>query len=476
MPQKTVWTVLLIVLLAGCSFTQSARAPSPTTASANDTAATPKNVILLIPDGFGPASVTLARDYLRAIEGRRELAFDSLQVGAVRTAALNSRVTGSAAAGTAFATGHKTNNGIISMDTLGRPLATLLEAAEARGMATGLVATSRITHATPAVFSAHVMDRNDENEIAAQQLQHDIEVLLGGGRQHFLPEAQGGARDDGRNLLDQARDEGYRVVSDPQELEATQQTPVLGLFASGHMAYEIDREAQEEPSLAAMTAKALQLLQGDEDGFFLMVEGSRIDHAGHANDAAAHLHDILVFEEAAKVALDFAAQHEETLLVLVADHETGGMSLGRNRDGVGVYAWHPEILAAVESSHGPMIEAVLGGERRAAPAAVLRRHTGIADLTPEEGRLLEAAAAEGPEALNYALSEVIGRRALVGWTTKGHTAVDVNLYAYGPGAEQFVGNHENTYVGQTLARLLGFDLEARTEALRAGMAEAGTER
>jgi alkaline phosphatase len=169
----------------------------------------PTNVILMIPDGFGPASVTMARDYLRWRDGTQELPYDSLHVGSTRTLSSSSRITDSAAGGTALATGTKTYNGAISVDSTRRPLGTILEGAERRGLATGLVVTSRLTHATPAVFSAHVPDRDQENEIARQQLNQDIEVLLGGGRRHFLPETMAGsARNDQRNLLDAAERKG----------------------------------------------------------------------------------------------------------------------------------------------------------------------------------------------------------------------------------------------------------------------------
>lgn len=425
----------------------------------------PQNVILMIPDGFGPASVTMTRDYLRLEAGRSSLAFDSLQTGMVHTWAANSRVTDSAAGATAFSTGHKTNNGYVATDTLERPLATLLEGAEQRGMATGLVVTSRLTHATPATFAAHTSDRWRENEIAREELAHDVEVLFGGGRRHFLPQSEGGEREDGHHLLDEARQNGYTVVTDRTGFERVEETPVLGLFASSHMAYEIDRDPRQEPHLATMTSKALELLKDDPEGFFLMVEGSRIDHAGHNNDAAAHLHDSKAFEEAVRRALTFARREGETLVVVVSDHETGGLSLGRNRDGSGVYAWHPDVLSDVKASHGSMIRSIRSGRT---PAAVLREKAGIADLSEaEQERLTQAG---DWDALNAALSEIIGRRALVGWTSWGHTAVDVNVYAYGPGRDRFRGSYDNTHIGKTLADLLGLDLDALTARVRDGAA------
>lgn len=194
------WILLFLVMLLGVG--EGARAQSPR----------PKNLILMIADGCGPASITMARDYARAVLGREELTLDAIQTGAVRTASASSRVTDSAAGATAYACGVKTYNGAIAVDTAGRPLATLLEAAKARGMATGLVATSRISHATPAAFAAHVPQRAMESEIAAQMLAQRVDVLLGGGWSYFLPTAEGGRRQDGRNLLREAEAMGYQVV------------------------------------------------------------------------------------------------------------------------------------------------------------------------------------------------------------------------------------------------------------------------
>ncbi|NBC87310.1 MAG: alkaline phosphatase [Bacteroidetes bacterium] len=442
-----------------CLLTAPPALAQPAGQSTHTTTQAPENVILLIPDGFGPASATFARDYLRATSGRFELAFDSLHIGSTRTASSDSRITDSAAAGTALATGHKTYNGAISVDSTGRPVAHLVEAAEARGMTTGLVVTSRITHATPAVFSAHVRDRGEEDRIAVQQLDAGIEILMGGGLRHFLPDASGGQRTDGRNLVDEATEAGYHVVRSASALkQAPREGALLGLFADSHMAYEIDRAQTQQPRLATMTRHALDRLSGSENGFFLMVEGSRIDHAGHSNDAAAHLQDILAFEEAVTAALDYARSDGETLVLVLSDHETGGLSVGRNRDGEGIYEWHPAPLAKVTASQGAMVRSIMDGSE---PERVLATSAGIDSLRAEETERLRAATGN-PRALHAALSEIIGRRSLVGWTSLAHTAVDVSTYAYGPGWEAFIGSHENTYIAHALARLLDADLEALT--------------
>lgn len=444
------------------------------TAPSDGSAEPPTNVILMIPDGFGPASATMARDYLRWHDGVQSLALDSLQHGSVRTFAANSRITDSAAGATAYATGTKTNNGYIATDTSGRVLGTLLEAVERKDLATGLVATSRITHATPAAFSAHTPDRGQENRIAAQQITKDIEVILGGGRRHFLPETMdASARNDQRNLLDAAEQSGYQLVETANGLAQVEETPVLGLFSNSHMAYEIDREQSQQPSLSTMTETAINLLSDTRNGYFLMVEGSRIDHAGHGNDAAAHLHEILAFNDAVATALEFANRDQNTLVVVVSDHETGGLTLARNRNGEGIYAWHPEVLDNVSASTTAIADSVRALRSSDADSATVAqrisdtvsRLTGVSDISDE--RLRRLTDVKGQYALGKAVAPIVNRPALVGWTTYGHTAVDVNLYAYGPGANRFSGNRDNTYVGRTLADLLNVNLEQLTEQLRA---------
>ncbi|MEM8559275.1 MAG: alkaline phosphatase [Bacteroidota bacterium] len=444
--------------------------------------ATPRNLIVLIPDGFGPTSQTMAREYLREIEGR-ELVLDRILTGAVRTYASDSRVTDSAASATAYASGIKTYNGAVGVDTMRAPVATLLEAAEARGMATGLVATSRITHATPASFSAHVPQRGMEDEIAAQMLEQGIEVILGGGRPNFLPtdNATGfaGRRTDGRDLVAVARERGYTVALDRAGFNAFSAVPlgsddtappVLGLFADSHLAYEIDRDPEVEPSLAEMTTFALAHLSRDPDGFFLMVEGSRIDHAGHGNDPVGHLHDILAFDDAVAEALAFAEADGETLIVVMADHETGGLSLGRNLNGRGIYDWRPDLLARATRSVEGMLALVSSG---AAPDSLMETHGGIDDLTDEERTALRdgLGVLRGPGNLRDTMAALLSERALVGWTTGGHTAVAVNLHSFGPHAERFAGVMENDAIGRTLATVMGFDLDALTAELREAFAE-----
>jgi len=295
-----------------------------------------RNVILCIGDGMGVSQVALASVKATGLGGK--LHMERLPVsGLVRTHSANSRVTDSAAAGTALASGVKTRNGMIGMTPDEQGYCTLLEAVKARGMATGLVATSSITHATPASFGAHVKSRKMEDKIAEHLLANRVNVLFGGGRKFFLPKSDpGSARRDDANLIAAAKDAGYQYIETADELRSVRYPQLLGLFQLDALTTTVP-----EPSLALLTQKAIQTLKRADDdngdgksGFFLMVEGSQIDWACHANDAKGAVRQILLFDQAVEAAVDFALRDGRTLVVVTADHETGGLTLigGGNED------------------------------------------------------------------------------------------------------------------------------------------------
>jgi len=260
------------------------------------------SVIILIPDGFGASQATLTREFLRARYGIDErfnkLAFDDYHIGSLITKSANNLVTDSAAAGTAFSCGANTNNGIIGYDENIEICPTVLEGAKAKGYRTGLVTTTRITHATPAAFSSHVYDRNLESDVAVMQLGEyvlgpQVDLLWGGGRSFFTPASANGSRTDERDLVQEAKDNGWNVVLNKEEFDAygkdgkakrsrvstrenRAQLPSVGLFADSHLDYEIDRDENEQPSLAEMAIGALDALDADDEPFFLMVRSSFI--------------------------------------------------------------------------------------------------------------------------------------------------------------------------------------------------------
>jgi alkaline phosphatase len=284
---------------------------------------TPTRVILFIGDGVGAAYWTAA---LLATDA---LAVQQLPVVGLVDTRSTSYITDSAAGATAYATGVRTYNGAIGVGPDSLPRKTVLEIARERGLATGLVATSSITHATPAAFAAHVASRAEEFEIASQMARQDITVLLGGGRR-FFDRAQ---RPDGQDLLGQML-RSYTYVSSPDSLlPAAQRGParLLGLFAEQGMPKAMGRS----PSLAQMTRAALAVLTRDPDGFFLMVEGSQPDWRGHENAPLREVVDeMLDFDRAIAEAIEYQRGRPETLIVVVADHETGGLAIQADSAGM----------------------------------------------------------------------------------------------------------------------------------------------
>lgn len=409
-----------------------------------------KNVILLIGDGMGYGQLTLGRIFKGSPLTMDEFNF----IGTVSTYPndpVEKWVTDSAAAGTAIATGVKTYNAAISVDVNKKPVKTVLEYAQEKGKATGLVTTTRITHATPAVFAAHNVDRDAENEIAVDMLQHKVDVLMGGGKRHFIPKDQGGKREDGRDLIAEARKMGYIFVETKNDMNKVNRGKLLGLFKSSHASYDIDRDVSREPSLAEMTQKAIEILSKDKDGFFLMVEGGRIDHASHGHDAATVARDVLAFDEAVKVALDFARNREDTLVIVTADHETGGLSIGAN----GQYNFKPEILKAQKNSFEDVIASKLTQDNF---KEIFAQYVGISDLTIDETITMLNSFKEkdkDPYAVANAAADIVSNRALVGWTSGGHTGADVPVMAFGPNAVDFVKHLDNTDINKLMMKAMG---------------------
>ncbi|KAL1914923.1 uncharacterized protein VTP21DRAFT_7839 [Calcarisporiella thermophila] len=447
------------------------------------------NVILLISDGHGPTSQTYGRYFYQHINGlpyTTQLPLDTILVGTSRTRSSSSLVTDSAAGATAFSCALKTYNGAVAVDPQSQPCGTVLESAKANGYRTGLVVTSRITHATPAAFSAHVIDRNMEDKIAEHQigetpLGRTVDLMFGGGLCFFLPNnSSESCRKDDRDLIAEAQHRGFSTLTTRADFDTVNvndtSLPLIGIFALDHMAYEIDRLPAKEPSLYEMTAKALQILDkstADSDkGFFLMIEGSKIDLAAHANDPAAQAHDILMYNEVIGLVKTFADTHPGTSVISISDHETGGMTLGRQpTKEYPEYIWYPEVIARVKNSTEVLTQAIL--KHRGTPYfaeyvrnTIVRDGLGIQDPSDEE---LEALMAPGTRfELEDTLGRMVSNRAWIGWTTHGHTGVDVNLYAYGAGAETLRGNHENTDIGEFIAQYLGLNLNQITQQLRVG--------
>ncbi|GGG00955.1 alkaline phosphatase [Paenibacillus albidus] len=431
-----------------------------------------KNLIVLIGDGMGPAQISAARYYQQYTKGASHLNLDPYYVGQATTYAdrgedgdtvVSGIVTDSASAGTAFATGHKTYNAGISVsnEDVSKPFASVIEAAESSGKATGLVTTARITHATPAVYASHVRSRDNESAIASQYLESGVDVLMGGGKQFFVTKDEKGKRTD-KNILPDFQAKGYKIVENAAGLNAltSKNTKVLGLFGNSHVAYVPDRTA-ETPSLAAMTSKALNILSADKEGFVMMIEGGRIDHAGHANDLPTLVQEALDFDAAFKTAIEFAKKNGNTSVVVTADHETGGLSLSRDN----IYEINIDLWDKQKHSSETLAAALEAAKTPEEIRSIVTGNTWITDLTDEE--IQQIMAGDGSSYKREgAYNAVISKRLLVGWSGHGHSAVDVGVWAYGPIADQIKGQIDNTQIAKAGAAILGVDLNKRSQELQ----------
>lgn len=395
-----------------------------------------KNVIFLIGDGMGPA-FTSAYRYLKNDSDNqfaKRTAFDNYLVGRQMTYPQDQEenVTDSAAAATSMSSGVKTYNAAIAVDNDRSETKTVLEAAKERGKATGLVATSEITHATPASFGAHDEDRNNMDEIADDYYdelikgKHKVDVMLGGGKDQMI-------RDD-RNIVKQFQKDGYSYVDNKKDLLKDKNEQIVGLFADGGMPKMIDRN-KETPSLKDMTNTAIKRLNKDKDGFFLMVEGSQIDWAAHDNDIVGAMSETEDFEKAFQAAIDFAKKDKHTLVVATADHSTGGFTIGAN----GEYNWFTEPIKKAKRTPDFMASEIADG---ADVAATLNKYIDF-DLTAEEIQSVKDAGNKVTE-IDNAIERIFDKRTNTGWTTSGHTGVDVPVFAYGPASDRFAGQIDNT--------------------------------
>ena len=274
-----------------------------------------RNVILMIGDGMG-----LYHQYAGYTANKGNLAIERCQyVGLAKTTSADNYNTDSAAAGTAIACGEKTNNGMVGVRPDSTHIKSMLEYAAENGLATGVVVTSELTDATPAAFVAHVARRNELENVALAFARSKINVAIGGGRKFFEE------REDGKNLTDSMRVKGFQVAHTVDEIKAVQEGNLLGLLAE---VFPEHYPARGEMLTEGITT-AINILNKNKKGFFLMVEGSQIDWAAHDNDQESVINEVLDFDRAVKIALDFAERDGQTLVIVTADHETGGMNIRR---------------------------------------------------------------------------------------------------------------------------------------------------
>lgn len=442
---------------------------------------TAKYIFLFIGDGMGEAQVRAAELHSSGA-GEGKLAFSAFPVrGSITTASANAAVTDSAAAGTALASGYKTKNGVLNMDpSMTERCSPLSVTARNRGMKVGIVTSSFLNDATPAAFYACSPSRTDYYEIGEELVRSGFDYFAGGG----ITRRKGRGRNL-RDLYDLAGEKGYRVLRTPGELfSAAPGARVIAPGSPGALPYEMDRPTKSL-SLAAYTRQGIALLDNPK-GFFMMIEGGTIDWACHRNDAAAAVHDLAAFDAAVKEALLFAeGRSGEALIVVLADHETGGMTVDGEKAAKDIFAVlsaqrksseafgrgvaefrkgagriFERMLPLIAESFG--LHATSGGKGNSAlvlSAAELDelREAFVQSMLPKEQRKKdrEYLRRYGPyEPLSTTAVHILGRRAGIGWSTFGHTGAPVPVFAWGAGAELFAGEYDNTDIARKILSLL----------------------
>lgn len=424
-----------------------------------------KNLILMVADGMNLGTLSLANHYKKRNTGTGTswmslYEWPGVRRSLVETWSANSLVTDSAAAGSAWGIGERVNNGSINVTPDGRRPVPAWVLAKQAGKLTGLVTTTRMSHATPASFATNVDHRDEEDRIAEQYRERGMDVLLGGGSEHFAAEK----RKDGKDLWELYGKDGYTVLRDRSALRAWSGSGrVLGIFGEDHLPYALDLEHDPElrrqvPSLEEMTEAALEKLKGGRDGFVLMVEGGRVDHAGHANDAAGILREQLAFDEAVAAGRRFVEKNPDTLLIVTTDHGTGGAMLngvgpaylGTN-DAFGMvdtarhsFEYMFPRLVAKEANLEEVLEASLG----------FVPGKGFVDSLAERVKRVRSGEMSARKLAGY-LAEPVGKRTGIHFTSQNHTADLVELVAVGPGSETIPPALENWQLHEVYMRALG---------------------
>lgn len=374
-PAASLSAIALLCLLTAC------QAPAEEPTAAADSGAVPRNVILLIGDGMGLSQVSASFYFQEAPSNFARFPY----IGLINTSSSSHLITDSAAGATAFSAGRKTYNGAIGVGPDTSEVAAIVERVSPQGLHTGLIATSSITHATPAAFYAHVPSRNMHEAIAADLAASEVDFFAGGGLQFFA------RRSDGLDYLDRLSEAGFAIDTTalPAGADALEAGKKYGyLLSDDGMPRMLDGRGDFLPQA---TSLALDYLSQNEDGFFLMIEGSQIDWGGHANEADYLISEQLDFDQAVGRVLDFAEREGNTLVIVTADHETGGFTLSST-----------------------LVELEAGGT-----ATSYNRLSGT-------------------------------------FSTGGHSATLIPVFAYGPGAERFAGIYENTAIYDKILEVTGW--------------------
>lgn len=470
---------------------------------------TPDRIIHMVADGMSLGTLTCA-DYLSQHLRHRGLTWTQLmrqphaRRGLMNMRSINSMVTDSSAASSSWGSGSRVQNGVVNQLPSGAGLTTLYEVFSQKGWRRGLITTTEITHATPAGFAACVDNRDTGILIAHQYLDRSVDVLLGGGHKFFDPKR----RKDKRDLHSEFSAAGYQVMHSAEELRtASGEKRWLGTFAEGHLPFTLDRDQDPKlkemvPTLAEMTRKGLEWLRRHEH-FILQIEGGRVDHGAHNCDAAAALREMLAFDEAIDVVLEFQRSSPNTLVVITTDHGNGNMGVNGSGRAYGQSSHLFKNVAGIKASFGEILRNLRNKASERSVAASDASNTRKTPVVPsrtvptiqEIQEVLEATTGYKPserragwflaylekkgtcvyEAMNsdvIQLGQLLANHIGIGWTGSAHTSDYVELTAVGPGAEQFQGFIQNVDVFRNYTRLAGIDFKNREEPL---MADSGAE-
>lgn len=449
--------------------------------SASLFAATPKNVILFIGDGMSTPQRMTAEEFARKSGADRQYLYINRlpNQATTRTCSADHLVTDSAAAATAIACGEKTYNHGIGVDPKHKKLVSCAEVAKANGRKVGIVTTVTINHATPSGFYGHRNDRGDGYGLGLDLLSSNFDFFAGGGCDGHNNK---GHKEYKGDIYELAAQHGYKVIrEDKKAFEALKPSAGKVWYVGAHstLPYSIDAEQWgNTPTLAEMTAKAMKMLENPK-GFFLMVEAGKIDYAGHANDAAANLREVLALDDAVKEALKYQKKHSDTLIIVTGDHETGGMSMGIANTG---YSFYMDLLANQKCSADavkdyiaknhistfeelkPFFTENFGFEFSGSGAMALsdsQRHelesafNHDLQMAKSGKKDAEAYDAQKISRLPATLKNIMSRKSGIGWTSNTHTALPVLTTSIGPGAEKFTGFLDNTDISKNIKAFFG---------------------
>ena len=442
-----------------------------------------KNVIVMIPDGTSLSVYSAARWYKYYNGMGESLNIDPYFTGTVTTFSSHAPIGDSAPTGSTYATGvlqqagnvaiypETTDNDLYTVDAARtwQPAATILEALKIeKKKAVGLVVTSEFTHATPADFSAHHHKRNFYKGIAPQIAYQNLDVMFGGGNRHITPDIREHLKSNGTALIQNNKNELLNYNGGGK---------VWALFREAALPYNIDRNPEKIPSLAEMTEKALQVLSANENGFFLMVEGSQVDWAAHANDPATIIDEYLAFDEAVGKVMAFAKEDGNTAVVIMSDHGTGGLSIGTRECSGSSRLSIEELFGAVSkikiSASG--LESILIDTKPEKFSEVFKKYTDI-EITDEELLLLHSSKnykesdytqVGTSNNLAHNIVKIMNSRSCFGFTTGSHTGEEVLMAAYHPQDDVPRGNMRNTDINRYLQQVSGLDnsLEELTDRI-----------